>query len=526
MKKYLLILLLSCSVSNAQYNLFARQNFAKSVSAPTFNTYIGGVSATISSASALATKLGISVGNISNFTIVGSDIKCKITGNYAIPSIAFQFNQTPCTYYTDSDYLVTALGNNAFYAGNMNTDVDFQNCITVGTSAITTSGKKILLKNATTIGDTGFYNFGQNTDIYYIPSVTALGSTSGNNSVFQSLKPTAKIYANPALATNNAGAPDGDLTYAIGQGATVAYVTNYTAPSAITDLAAGNIYNTAIQINFSTPSSSNAIGHYELYINGVYNRRIVSGDFVSDLTPATNYNFTVYATDVYYNRSLVSNSISPTTTNNTYDLTQGLRAYYRLDETSGTIAYDGFKSQNLTNTNVAINQSGKVGTSYYSSGNSKWLSGNLLTSISGNFSINLWMYRTGNVTADNAPFIRTGGYSPNSGFGMWLNTSNQSTWVINQNYNHYSSALAIPLNTWTMITMTYDGSNVRMYIDGVLKTTTAQTTNPNASTAITIFNEEISRNCLTRLDEASFYSIALPQGTINLHYNSGNGTTL
>jgi len=170
------------------------------------NTEIGGVSATLSSASLLATKLGISSTRISNFTIVGSDIKCRITGSYAIPVSAFQFNTTPCTYYTDSDFLVTGLGNNAFYAGNMNADVDFQNCITVGTSAITTSGKKILLKNATTIGDTGFYNFEQITDIYYIPNVTALGSTSGNNSVFQSLKPTAKIYANPALATNNAGA--------------------------------------------------------------------------------------------------------------------------------------------------------------------------------------------------------------------------------------------------------------------------------------------------------------------------------
>ena len=59
----------------------------------------------------------------------------------------------------------------------------------------------------------------------FIPSCTTLGSTSSGNNMFIMLKPDCQIYANVFLQTNNGGAPDGDLTYAIvSRGATVNYI--------------------------------------------------------------------------------------------------------------------------------------------------------------------------------------------------------------------------------------------------------------------------------------------------------------
>lgn len=298
-------------------NLLAKQIYGNKT-AVTYNTYIGGVSSTISTAALLATKLGISVGNISNFTVVGSDIKCKITGSYAIPNVAFKFNTTPCTYYRDSDYLVTSLGSDAFYFTNISGKIDFENATSVSdTFNSTPLLTEILLKNATSVANSGFIQSTNGTRTLktcYIPSVTSLGSTSGDNGVFTGNCVGLTIYAHPSLQTNNAGGVDGDLVYAISNGAIVRYVTNFTAPNAVTDLSAGTIYNTAIQLNFTPPSSTNSIEYYEVYVNGVFKHKITgSSKYVGGLTASTNYNIQVYAVDIFYNKS-VSNILNITTT--------------------------------------------------------------------------------------------------------------------------------------------------------------------------------------------------------------------
>jgi len=320
MKKYLLILLLVSTFGNAQYNLFARQNFGNKA-AITYNTYIGGVASTISTASSLATKLGISVGNISNFTVVGSDIKCKITGSYAIPASAFQSNSS-IRYYRDTDNLVTALGDHCFELSGLSGIVDFQNATTVGIASFDSCYyiNRINLKNATSIGDSAFSNSTGYLESIYIPACTSLGSTSVSNNVFISLYNSIKIYANPALATNNAGSPDGDITSAISQGANVVYVTSSVAPNPITDLSSGTIYNTAIQTNFTAPTgSTNAIDFYDVYVNGVFSNKITaSGGYAANVPINTSSNITVYVIDVFYNKSLVSNSITQSTSNYSY----------------------------------------------------------------------------------------------------------------------------------------------------------------------------------------------------------------
>ena len=85
------------------------------------NTFIGGVSATISTPTLLASKLAISVTRIKSFQIVGVDIKCRIIGGgYALPANAFNGN-TSITYYNDEDGLVASnvSGNGFFNASNL-----------------------------------------------------------------------------------------------------------------------------------------------------------------------------------------------------------------------------------------------------------------------------------------------------------------------------------------------------------------------------------------------------------------------
>jgi hypothetical protein len=125
----------------------------------TYNTYIGGVSSTISTAALLATKLDISVGAISNFTIVGSDIKCKITGSYEIPLNAFNAN-TSITYYKDEDGLVTLIGGYAFTSCTNLAEINFPSLVTISNLAFRFCSNLITLNdsfvNTTTIGNACF----------------------------------------------------------------------------------------------------------------------------------------------------------------------------------------------------------------------------------------------------------------------------------------------------------------------------------------------------------------------------------
>lgn len=319
MKKCIIILLISFT-SFGQGNLVTREIFGNR-NTKGWNTFIGGVSSTISTSAQLATKLGISNNRIRNFVVVGSDIKCKIVGSYAIPEYSFFFNSlpyTPASHYKDIDGLVTSVGYWAFYYGGSNgaltSDIEFKNAITLGAAVFSFGGKRILLKNANTIGNACFY--GSSTlEVIYIPNVTTIGADVGMQDgyyqrvfLLEGLSfANLKIYAHPSMATINAGGVEGDLANAISRGATVRYVTNFTPPNPVTSLSTGTITSTSIQFNFTSPTgSTNAYDFSEVYkkdINGnwLYISDIVSSGIVSGLTTGTTYDFKIVARDIFYN---------------------------------------------------------------------------------------------------------------------------------------------------------------------------------------------------------------------------------
>jgi hypothetical protein len=291
-----------------------------------WNTFIGGVSSTLYSAALLAVKLYISIDRVKNFVIDGTDIKCRIIGNYAIRYDCFyHISGNVCTFYRDTDNLITAINDQAFYAQQLVSSVfyniNFKNCLRVEYRSFARACiREIILENLTYCGSYSFSGNENNLQKLYIPRCTDLGGSALNNNVFQSrsgwpFSTGLKIYAHPSLATNNAGAPDGDLTYAISIGATVRYVTNFDAPNLVTTLAAGTIAATTVQLNFTLPTgSTNAIDYYECWANGVQKNNITaSGQNITGLTAGTAYNIKLIAVDIFYNKSVVSNAINVNT---------------------------------------------------------------------------------------------------------------------------------------------------------------------------------------------------------------------
>jgi len=252
MKKLLLILLFPL-LSFGQFNPVSFYEYGKNINS---NTFIGGVSATITTASQLATKLGISSARVSGFKIIGSNISAKITGTYDIPASCFSLD-TSITYFLDNGGLVLGLNSNAFNGCSNLVTVSFPNCNSVSISTGFFSFRNCIslvnvnLPEATHIGTQSFSGctslvtlnlpkairvgvqaFENMTAVATInlPKCLYLGNNvntnaPGNNNVFLSIKTGCTITANIALQTNNSGSPDGDLTYAISsRSATVNYV--------------------------------------------------------------------------------------------------------------------------------------------------------------------------------------------------------------------------------------------------------------------------------------------------------------
>jgi len=303
------------------------------------NTFIGGVASVITTSGALASRLGIASNRITNFKIVGSDIECRISGSYGIPLFCTGI-ELVISYYRDFDGLVTSIGSQAFYFTNV---------------------REVYTPNATSIGLEAFDQNGSvgqdksSLKILYIPRVTTIGTTVLNNNVFRANTGKPKIYAHPSLQTINAGGVEGDLAFAIADGATVRYVTNFTAPSSITNLTAGFVYGTAIQLNFTAPTgNTNAIEFYECYVNGVYKNTITgSGQYITGLSLNTTYTIELKPVDIFYNKS-TSNTIAVTTAT-TLVYQDSLVSYYKMENNS----LDSWGSNNGTDTSVSY-VSGKI----------------------------------------------------------------------------------------------------------------------------------------------------------------------
>lgn len=181
--------------------IFGCQNFKA-------NTFIGGVSASIGTAAALATKLQISTGRISNFKVVGNDIQCKISGGiYAIPGNCFRDDST-ITYYNDSKGLVTNILAQGFRSCVNLTYVNFPN-VTVLESYVFEGAKLSGVIDFPKLTNVGTNVLVSMTGLCTInmPVVTKLG---GNTLFYISTDSTLNI--NIALKTSNSGKPDANLS--------------------------------------------------------------------------------------------------------------------------------------------------------------------------------------------------------------------------------------------------------------------------------------------------------------------------
>jgi len=209
-------------------------------------------------------------------------------------------------------------------------------------------------------------------------------------------------------------------------------------------------------------------------------------------------------------------------------LETGVVGYWHFDEGVATSSYD---SSGNRNNGVLIN-----GPTWQTSSNCR--SGSCLSfdgtndyvdvgtgtslSITQNITMETWVklntYTSGGTNTDRASIVqKTGQYY------MTVNSANGTLDVFFQGITgaHTSSNSTIPLNEWAHVAITYDGSNIKWYINGSLdKTLPAAGTIGTDLRSVRVGGEPgFGRFTNGHIDEVRIYNRALSAEEIQNHYN-------
>lgn len=141
-------------------------------------------------------------------------------------------------------------------------------------------------------------------------------------------------------------------------------------------------------------------------------------------------------------------------------------------------------------------------------------------------SVEMWVYRTSNAPIQHFIGKRTANCVPDFNYQLALNTTNgqglsfggQGSGGVQAN-----SGQDLPLNTWTHLAGTSDGTTVRLYINGVLAASANGTLGTPNSEALRIGGSSSCQTFGGTLDEVSLYNRTLSVGEIQSISNAGLG---
>ncbi|MEJ0038427.1 MAG: DUF4082 domain-containing protein [Gammaproteobacteria bacterium] len=227
------------------------------------------------------------------------------------------------------------------------------------------------------------------------------------------------------------------------------------------------------------------------------------------LQPGSNV-LTVKATDT-------SNRTSTDTLTVTFNapLTYGMVAAYSFNEGAGATVQDATGNNNLgTVTNGSWTNQGKFGNALVFNGTTSRLFVNNSASINLTTGMTLmaWVYPTSSTQTNNRTIMRR------ESNGYWLyggRTSNTlrpgGGAVIGSATKSVATTSALPVNTWSHVAMTYDGSNVVLYVNGTAVNTVAATGNIVSGTSALWIggNAVLGEYFQGRIDEVRVYNRAL-----------------
>ncbi len=238
-------------------------------------------------------------------------------------------------------------------------------------------------------------------------------------------------------------------------------------------------------------------GTVRFYINGVLDKEgtiaispIFTGTALFEIG-ATNKSGTT--PDLFWSGNLdevrvYKKLLSPGTIRSLYAFAPGPLGYWPLDEHAGTSASD-LSGNSLTGTvtNGPVWTAGKFGSALTFDGSDDNVNIGNTIDLSGNkpMSLSAWIYPTATPGVNGAGIISKYDRGNAGEWRLFLNSSRQIQMLRECGGFGIVSTTAVTLNTWTHVEGSYDGTNLRIYLNGVLDKTTADSCSVS-STAIEV----------------------------------------
>ncbi len=206
------------------------------------------------------------------------------------------------------------------------------------------------------------------------------------------------------------------------------------------------------------------------------------------------------------------------------DISTGLLAYYPFD---GNLNDTSGNARNGTGNAVTFGPGRYGSAAVFDNATSTVTVASLANVVPGGNtprSVGFWMFRT---ASDNGNMVAWGERINNRRFAA-LHEGNGALRVIGE-FNDHTSTSIIPLNTFTHVAITYDGTTIRFYVNGVAAGTSAVGTpfNTNAANALRMGVNALPSNDEFfggRLDEVRVYNRALSAADVTELFGFAPGT--
>ena len=310
----------------------------------------------------------------------------------------------------------------------------------------------------------------------------------------------------------------------------VSLVLTATAPSGLTDIKSVRVDPKTVNLSFNTVPTGMTISVGSFTGTTPFTRTVPQNAVVALIAPTpqivggTSYDFTSWsnggAAVHQFNAPTSAATYTATYTASPCPIYTGLVGQWGFDETTGTTAADqSGNGLNGTITGATHTTTGKFGNDLTFNGTSN------LVSVADNAKLDLTTGMTLEAWVNPSTLSglwRTVGIKENTGalvYSLYAgNDTNTASGHVSTpaESDTRSAANAVPLNAWTHLATTYDGSSLKIYVNGVLASSKAVTGSmPNSSGALKLGGNSVWGEWFKgQLDEIRLYSRALTAGQI------------
>jgi len=211
------------------------------------------------------------------------------------------------------------------------------------------------------------------------------------------------------------------------------------------------------------------------------------------------------------------------------NLRKGMLHYWELDEASGTTAFDTMGNSNGTHTSVSVNEAPKTGSAScgYLSGRYTTIGTDSFVAGLANITISAWVKQT-NLTGTQG-ISGAWATAGNNKFILRTATTQLQFYTTTTSGQVGGNITAAPTaGSWYHVIAEYDGSNMRLFVNGSQAgTTPAQTGNIQSTTGSAFYiGRATTVSLIGNLDQVCIWNRVLTSDEKAIVYNSGTGRVL